>query len=39
MTERQYYGGKLPKTPVMQYGQEVIDYALKQEVNNDERRD
>ena len=23
--------GKLPKTPVMQYGDEVIDYALRQE--------
>lgn len=26
-----YYGGKLPKTPVMQYGDEVVDYALRQE--------
>lgn len=23
--------GKLPKTPVMQYGDEVVDYALRQE--------
>ena len=29
--------GKLPKTPVMQYGDEVVDYVLKkqQEVQND----
>ena len=26
-----YYGGKLPKTPAMQYGDEVVDYALRQE--------
>lgn len=26
-----YYGGKLPKTPAMQYGDDVIDYALRQE--------
>lgn len=26
-----YFGGKLPKTPVMQYGDEVVDYALRQE--------
>ena len=26
-----YFGGKLPKTPVMQFGDEVIDYALRQE--------
>lgn len=31
--------GKLPKTPAMQYAQELVDFALKQEVNNDERRD
>ena len=32
-----YYGGKLPKTPTMQYGDEVVDYVLKQqqEDNND----
>ena len=26
-----YFGGKLPKTPVMQYGDDVVDYALRQE--------
>lgn len=26
-----YYGGKLPKTLGMQYGDEVVDYALRQE--------
>ena len=26
-----YCGGKLPKTPVMQYGDDVVDYALRQE--------
>lgn len=26
-----YCGGKLPKTPVMQFGDEVVDYALRQE--------
>lgn len=26
-----YFGGKLPKTPVMQFGDEVVDYALRQE--------
>lgn len=26
-----YFGGKLPKTPAMQYGDEVVDYALRQE--------
>ena len=31
MTKQQYYGGKLPKTPVMQYGDDVVDYALRQE--------
>lgn len=31
ITEQQYFGGKLPKTPVMQFGDEVIDYALRQE--------
>ena len=31
MTEQQYYGGKLPKTPLMQYGDDVVDYALRQE--------
>lgn len=31
MTKRQYCGGKLPKTPVMQYGDDVVDYALRQE--------
>lgn len=31
MTEQQYYGGKLPKTPAMQYGDEAVDYALRQE--------
>ena len=31
MTERQYYGGKLPKTPAMHYVEDVIDYALKQQ--------
>ena len=31
MTEQQYYGGKLPKTPVMQYVQEVINEYLKQQ--------
>ena len=32
-----YYGGKLPKTPLMQYGDSVVDYVLKkqQEDNND----
>ena len=32
-----YYGGKLPKTPLMQYGDAVVDYVLKkqQEDNND----
>lgn len=29
--EQQYFGGKLPKTPVMQYGDDVVDYALRQE--------
>ena len=35
--EQQYYGGKLPKTPLMQYGDAVVDYILKkqQEDNND----
>lgn len=31
MTKQQYYGGKLPKTLDMQYGDEVADYALRQE--------
>ena len=31
MTKQQYYGGKLPKTPAMQYGDDVVDYALRQE--------
>ena len=31
MTKQQYYGGKLPKTPVMQYGDAVVDYVLKQQ--------
>ena len=31
MTKQQYYGGKLPKTPLMQYGDDVVDYALRQE--------
>ena len=31
MTKQQYHGGKLPKTPAMQYGDEVVDYALRQE--------
>lgn len=31
INEQQYCGGKLPKTPVMQYGDEVVDYALRQE--------
>ena len=31
MTEQQYYGGKLPKTSLMQYGDDVVDYALRQE--------
>ena len=31
MTKQQYFGGKLPKTPVMQYGDDVVDYALRQE--------
>lgn len=26
-----YCGGKLPKTPAMQYGDEVVDYVLKQQ--------
>ena len=26
-----YYGGKLPKTPLMQYGDAVVDYVLKQQ--------
>ena len=26
-----YYGGKLPKTPTMQYGDAVVDYVLKQQ--------
>ena len=32
-----YYGGKLPKTPAMHYVQDVVDYVLKQqeEDNND----
>ena len=29
--EQQYYGGKLPKTPLMQYGDAVVDYVLKQQ--------
>ena len=29
--EQQYYGGKLPKTPVMHYAEDVVDYALSQE--------
>lgn len=31
MTEQQYYGGKLPKTPLVQYGDAVVDYALKKQ--------
>ena len=31
MTKQQYFGGKLPKTPLMQYGDDVVDYALRQE--------
>ena len=31
MTKQQYYGGKLPKTPLMQYGDSVVDYVLKQQ--------
>ena len=32
--------GKLPKTPVMQYGDDVVDYVLKkqQEDNNDKKK-
>lgn len=29
-----YYGGKLPKTPAMQYAQELVDYVLKQQKEN-----
>ena len=30
-----YYGGKLPKTPLMQYGDAVVDYVLKQQQVDD----
>lgn len=29
--EQQYFGGKLPKTPAMHYAQELVDYVLKQQ--------
>ena len=35
MTKQQYYGGKLPKTPLMQYGDAVVDYVLKQQQVDD----
>ena len=38
MTERQYYGGKLPKTPTMQYGDEVVDYVLKQQQDEHDKK-
>ena len=38
MTERQYYGGKLPKTPAMQYGDEVVDYVLKQQQDEHDKK-
>ena len=31
INEQQYYGGKLPKTSVIQYGDAVVDYVLKQQ--------
>ena len=34
ITEQQYYGGKLPKTLGMHYVDEVVDYALKQQQEN-----
>lgn len=39
MTKQQYYGGKLPKTPVMQYVQEVINEYLKQQFKEDNNED
>ena len=33
-----YYGGKLPKTPVMQYGDEVVDYVLKQQQDDYDKK-
>ena len=38
MTERQYYGGKLHKTPAMQYGDEVVDYVLKQQEDEHDKK-
>ena len=38
MTKQQYYGGKLPKTPAMQYGQDVVDYALKQQQDDYDKK-
>ena len=38
MTEQQYFGGKLPKTPSMQYGQEVVDYVLKQQQDDYDKK-
>ena len=38
MTKQQYYGGKLPKTPTMQYGDEVVDYVLKQQQDDYDKK-
>lgn len=33
MTKQQYYGGKLPKSLGMHYVEDVVDYALRQELD------
>lgn len=33
-----YYGGKLPKTPAMHYAQELVDYALKQQQDDYDKK-
>ena len=38
MTKQQYYGGKLPKSPTMQYADEVVDYALKQQQDDHDKK-
>lgn len=34
----EYYGGKLPKTPAMQYGDDVVDYVLKQQQDEHDKQ-
>lgn len=36
--EQQYYGGKLPKTLGMHYVDEVVDYALKKEQDDYDKK-